>query len=235
MDITSDWNGRLLAQVLSEAPSLTLSFYSYGILLRKQEGDRVSEYPVDAEQVALALSAKVRFDTGLLSDDTLLVRQEGAQRLVIAYRAPRKTGLFLEGSEHPLHVPLPALVLLRTVSDGQQPQYALYAVKNRPATLNESLFHAPLPNVFSSGNICWGTVPRASDAGLTGTSLAQDWDLLLGSRFGDHAANGKSKRYPSDIRKMWATLEARHARTYPKSDLLPVNKTLGQVIGEARA
>jgi hypothetical protein len=43
-----------------EQPSLILSFYSFGVMLHKRDGDKVSEHPVDPAQVALALSAKVR-------------------------------------------------------------------------------------------------------------------------------------------------------------------------------
>jgi hypothetical protein len=57
-----------------EQPSLILSFYSFGVMLHKRDGDKVSEHPVDPAQVALALSAKVGFDTGLLGGNTLLVR-----------------------------------------------------------------------------------------------------------------------------------------------------------------
>ena len=217
-----------------EQPSLILSFYSFGAMLHKREGDAVSEYPVDPTQIAMALSAKVRFDTGLLSDRTLLVRQEGTKKIVAEYRAPQKTGLYLDGSETALRVPLPGLVLIRLTSENKNPQYGVFAVKKRPITLNEPLFHAPLPNVFSSGNICWGTVPQVDESGLQAASLAGDWAVLLGSRFNDHGVSGKSKSHPSDIRQMLIALEGRNARTYPKSDLLPAKKTLAQVLGDEK-
>lgn len=228
----SDWSGQLLAQALIEKPSLILSFYSFGAMLHKREGDKVSEYPVDPTQIAMALSAKVRFDTGLLSDNTLLVRQEGTKKIIAEYRAPQKTGVYLDGSETALRVPLPGLVLIRLTTEDKNPQYGVFAVKKRPTTLNEPLFHAPLPNVFSSGSICWGTVPQVEESGLQSTSLAGDWAVLLGSRFNDHGVNGKSKSHPSDIRQMLIALEGRKSRTYPKSDLLPIKKTLAQVLGD---
>lgn len=218
-----------------EQPSLILSFYSFGIMLHKREGERVSEYPVDPAQVALALSARVRFDTGILSDSTVLVRQEGVKKVVVEYRAPQKTGLYLDGSETALRVPLPGLLLIRDTAENHKPQYQVYAVKQRPANFNIPLFHAPLPNVFSSGGICWGTVPRVTDAALQGTSLVDDWAVLLGSRFNDHGVGGKSKCYPKDIRQMLIALEKRSARAYPKTDLLPVKRTLAQVLGDERA
>jgi hypothetical protein len=234
MNLTSNWNGQLLPSALTEPPSLILSFYSYGVLLRKQEGELVTEYPVDPAQIALALAAKVTFDTGLLGGDTLLVRQNGVKRTVVDYRSPQKTGLFLDGSETALRVPLPGMILIRVTTDDKAPQYGVFAVKRRPENLDTPLFHAPIPNVFSSGSICWGTVPRVEDAALRGSALADDWTMLLGSAFGDHAVGGKSKRQPQDIRKLLIELEGKKATRYPTGDLLPVKKTLAQVLGDAQ-
>ena len=189
---------------------------------------------VDPAQVALALAAKVTFDTGLLTAETLLVRQDGVKRLVVEYRSPRKTGLYLDGSDTPLRVALPPLVLIRVTTEDKNPQYQVYAVKARPTTLDTPLFHAPLPNVFSSGSICWGSVQRVTDAVLQGNSLAEDWNQLLGSPFGDHACSGKSRSHPQDIRQKWIDLERRKARVYPKSDLIPVKRTLAQVLGDEK-
>ena len=216
--------------MLSEQPSLSLEFYSYGMLMRRREGDAVTEYAVDPAQVALALAAKVTFDTGLISGDTLLVRQEGVSKTVVAYRKAQMTGVYLDGSEVALRVPLPPLVMIRTTSEDRSPNYAVYAVKRRPAALDTALFHAPLPNVFNSGSICWGTVQRVSDTALTGASLTEDWAQLLGSSFGDHACNGKSRSHPHDIRQKLIELEQKQARRYPTSDLIPAKKTLAQII-----
>jgi hypothetical protein len=155
------------------------------------------------------------------------------KKTIVEYRPPQKTGLFLDGSETALRVPLPPLVLIRVTTDNA-PQYGLYTVKKRPSGMDEPLFHAPLPNVFSSGAICWGSVKRVSDEALAGTNLKDDWTMLLGSPFGDHACSGKSKAHPSDIRQMLIALEGRKARVYPKPDLLPVKKTLAQVLGDEK-
>lgn len=217
---------------LTEQPSLTIKFYSFGAMMIKREGDKVTEFPVDPEQIALALAAKVTFDTGLLAQDTLLVRQDGVTRLVVEYRRQQKTGIFLDGAETPLRVPLPPLLLIRTTSQDRKPKYEVYAVKERPTTLDVPLFHTPLPNVFNSGGICWGSVKRVSDSDLQTNSLAADWSQFLGSSFGNHATNGKSKSHGQDIREKLAELEKRNARVYPKSDLIPVKRTLAQVVGD---
>jgi hypothetical protein len=50
-----DGSGRRLTAALQERPSLSLEFYSYGILLRKCSGDTVQEYPVDPQHGEQAL------------------------------------------------------------------------------------------------------------------------------------------------------------------------------------
>lgn len=82
---------------------------------------------------------------------------------------------------------------------------------------SETALRVPLPNVFSSGSICWGTVQRASDNTLQTTTLAEDWVVLLGSRFNDHGMGGKSKSHPSDIRQMLVALEKDSARALPQT------------------
>ena len=232
MNPAYDWHGRVLQTALNEEPSLSLDFYSYGVMLRKREGDMLTEYAVDPAQVAVALAAKVTFDTGLLSGDTLLIRTEGVKKTVVEYRKGQKTGVYLEGSETALRIPLPPLLMIRTTSEDRNPNYAVYAVKRKPKSLDVALFQAPLPNVFNSGSICWGTVQRVSDTALLGASLTEDWAMLLGSPFGDHACSGKSKSHRSDIRQKLIELETNSARRYPTSDLIPANKTLAQVLGD---
>src|SRR5690606_23482598 len=105
-------------------------------------------------------------------------------------------------------------------------------VKGRPTSLDAKLFRCPLPNVFNSASICWGTVQRVSDDALSSGSLVVDWSMLLGSPFGDHACSGKSASFPQDIRKMLIEMEGRKARVCPRRDLISADKTLAQAIGD---
>lgn len=231
MNGTTNWQTHALQTALQEEPSLVLSFYSYGVILRKREGASIREYPIDPAHAAVALAAKVTFNTGLLTGDTLYIHMEGTKKTVVEYRKPQITGIFLDNSPVALRVPLPGLVMLRQTDHERSPSYSVYAVKKRPTSLDADLFLAPLPNVFNSGAICWGTVQRVSDEGLSGASLAEDWTMLLGSSFGDHACSGKSKSHKSDIRQKLIQLEAKKAKRYPVSDLVSARKTLTHLIG----
>src|SRR5258706_8220820 len=136
-----------LDQAIQEPPRLTLNFYSYGILMRQRRDDGgETEYAVSPEQLATALSAKVRFETGLLSSNTLYLATEGIQKIVVEYRRPQKTALFLDGSEMPVCVPLPSLIMVRVTTANDNPRYGIYAVKVRPTAISVPLYLAPLPN-----------------------------------------------------------------------------------------
>src|SRR5262249_20805200 len=152
-----------LDEAIQEQPQLTLNFYSYGILMRQRRDDgSETEFAVSPEQLATVLSAKVRFESGLLRDSTIYLCAEGVKRIVVEYRPPQTTAVFLDGTDHPVRVPLPGLLMLRVTTASDNPRYAIYAVKDRPQTLDAVLYHAPLPNVGRS-DVCWGSVKKVSD------------------------------------------------------------------------
>ena len=221
----SDWTHAHLQQTLNEAPQLILTFYRYGILLRQPTPDGGhTEYPVDPSQVATALSTHLRFETGLLDGNILSMQQMGHQHTVVIFRPAQLTGVWIEGSDAPVRLPLPPLVLMRQIG-GASARYAVFAVKRRPTTWETPLFHAPLPNVYPSGSVCWGTVPVPLTLAPT-----QLWEPLLGSAFGNHAVSGKSRQFPSDIRQHWLHLAQSARRVYPLRDLMPTPFTLHHLI-----
>lgn len=214
---------------------MTLSCYSFGIILRRRTPNGAwTEYAVDPVQVAAALSTELSFCTGLLSEDILYYRLDGVLQTVVGYRKGQKTGLYLEGSEEPLRIPLPPLLMVRTVTGQKQPRYQVFAVKRRPTTLNAPLFVAPLPNVYHTGNVCWGSVSLPDITLEETVSLASGWQVLLGTPFGNHSVARKSQAHPADIREHYLALAARGTRVYPRGDLIPANMTLAQVLGGTR-
>lgn len=220
-----------MTAALHAKPTLTLAFYPFGIILHRQLDDGgVTEYAVSPAQLAEALAVKVKFETGLLSGNTLYIASEGVRKVIVEYRPPQRTALWLDGSETPLIIPLPGLVMGRVTTGNESPRYGVYAAKERPETLDVPLFHPPLPNtgMGNTGAICWGNVRKVSSEALLQNRLDEDWKLLLGSTFTNHSVGGKSKRHHDDIRQQFIALEKRKARKYPVSDLIPVKLTLGQ-------
>ena len=211
-------------------PTLVLSFYPYGIIMRRTvQGGGFTEYAVSPAQLATVLAARVQFETGLLAGNTLYVGSEGVRKVVAEYRDPQRTALYLDGAENALVVPLPGLVLIRSTSANDSPRYGVYAVKHRPTSLDAELFLSPLPNTDRSG-ICWGSVRKVSPGALAGCDLKEDWQALLGSLFTNHNCSGKSKSHPQDIRQKLVELEQHKRRVYPVRDLVTLEWTLGQVL-----
>lgn len=224
-------DGLLAFQQLMQTPPLvTLTVYPFGVLMERPTPQGRTAYLVDPQQIALQLATTLRFETGILTDKTLYVAQEGVQKIVVEYRPRQKTALFLEGLDHPVIIPLPPLLLFRRTTSDARPEYRLFAVKKRPSDGQAALFHAPLPNLYEDGRVCWGTVQQLDTAQLQQTSLTDDWKMLLGTRFGTHNAMNRSQRYPANICQQYLALEAAKARFYPVSDLVPARRTLEQVI-----
>ncbi len=199
--------------------------------MRKETETNTTEYPVSAEDVATALSAKVAFTTGILMPNTICILSEGARRTVVEYRPPQKTALWLEGADDPLRVPLPGLLMIRSTIAGQNPNYRIYAVTERPASFNAPLYRTPLPNISGDGSVCWGTVTKVKSQALVGNDLAEDWAQLLATPFGNHSVHGKCRSFDHDIRRLYIELEKRKARFYPKEELVSEKRTLGSVLG----
>jgi hypothetical protein len=189
-----------------------------------------TEYPVDPDMVAKILAASIpeeEFNTGLLGEDVLTIWQRGVKRVVASFRQPEVTGLWLEGSDDPIRVPLPGLVMIRTTQQHANAQYRFYAVKDRP-TLKTRLYIAPLPHVNNNGS-CWGTVTVKP---TTDNDLTPDWSAFMGSRFGNHSVNGKSVSQPDDIRKLLIDLDKKGCGKYPMRDLVDLKTTFGEMLSE---
>ena len=64
---------------LQAKPTMTLSFYHFGILLHRMTDDGGElEYAISPAQLAGALAIKVKFETGLLNGNTLFITNTSA-------------------------------------------------------------------------------------------------------------------------------------------------------------
>jgi PRTRC genetic system protein B len=121
-----------------------------------------------------------------------------------------------------LELPMPALAFF-----GYEQRYHLWAFKDAELKGDTSLFAAPLPNVDSNGAICFGSnlVPKAS-----AKTIEEAWRIFLASPFTNHSVNGKSRKYPDDVRKQLMRLAERRNCRYPIDDLVSLNRTANMVI-----
>lgn len=209
--------------MLTVQPDMSLEFYPFGVVMRRNTEHGSTAYAIDPTELSAIMAQNVIVDTGLLPEGSLYYARVGAQIKIIEYRAPQVTAIWLEGSEDPLRIPLPGLVMIR-VSQGDHHEYRLFAVKHRPSKPEDKLYRAPLPNTSTEG-ICWGTVKRGKDASKS-ASLEDDWVQLLGSRFGNHDVSRKSKSHEKDIRAKFTDMEKRKTKKYPLTDLIETKYTM---------
>lgn len=185
----------------------------------------MSEYPVDPETISQRLMRDVKpekFTTGFISQ-TLYYSKQSTHRIIAEYRPPQMTGLWFDGSDEPVKVPLPGLVLIADCT-GRHATYRVVAVKKRPQAMDEDIFDAPLPNV-TQGNICWGSTARMPlDENVP--DLSAIWMSFFSTPFGNHGVDSKStqRKYAHDVRVLLIDLAQRKARTYPTATLVGIGK-----------
>lgn len=221
-------NGANVLNVLSASmtPKLTLSFHDFGVIMTK---GNVS-YPVDPQEVQRILQAKGEaeaFSTGLIPRDTIYMYRKGRTSILIGYRPPTFTGLWLERqnarSDNPevVRLMLPGLVMKRKQT-GKSFSHSVWAVKEYPSPQTQ-LYYAPLPNI-GHGGVCWGTVSLES---VSENDLSEDWKILLGSVMNNHSIGNKSKAF-EDVRDK---LRAQQGQMeYDLDDLVSARSTVGELI-----
>ena len=121
-----------------------------------------------------------------------------------------------------LKVPLPSLVFA-----GLGTRYYIWAVRERQFDPNSAAFQAPLANVTSDGQICFGgnTVPTADVATIVNT-----WDLFRDSPFNDHDAKERCLSQTEDVRALLVQLDGR--RSFPRRELVRAGAPIGSVVNQ---
>jgi len=189
------------------------------VATRYQQGRAGASFIADPLAVAQALNG-FDIDSGLLPENVLFwQRREGVERVAIWLPPQVWWPVRIETRQETVawRVPLPGLVLV-----GYRKYYQLFAVadEGRPGPESE-LFAAPCPNV--SGQVCVGNAPFPVAGAST---MGEAVQVFFESGFNAHLANGKSRKYPDDITRMWRVLNRIKAAEYPLADLVPMRMQL---------
>ncbi|HRQ42145.1 MAG TPA: hypothetical protein PLD25_29855 [Chloroflexota bacterium] len=200
-------------------PRLRLDFYNTTVLMsRWEDNGRLATYPVSVHDVVSACT-NVQLSSGLLPPNTLFWKQQANQVMLGIYVPARRWKVQTE--EHSYHVPMPPFVFA-----GYGSSYYVFAVKKRPSSEHDQLYHAPCPNVHTHGGICQGNTPfpiyspRNIQTALT--------LFLEGSLFNVDLSRGKCRSHPEDVRQLWAELDGR--KRFPLGELVPTGRTINSVI-----
>lgn len=196
---------------------LRLDFYGQAILMHVIEDGVIQTRMVSAEEVSRTLARRVGVFSGFLPRDTVWWRQlpNGVEAAI--WRRPQVTRVALqEGMFAPprrFTVPMPGLLFL--CSPGRPPW--LWAVKRRPGSPEDILYHAPCFNVFGHGESCAGTHHYSQDP----AQIPEEFFRAFFSRTGDY--RGRSHRHPDDLAGLWEELDGK--KRFPLDDLVEYGRT----------
>jgi PRTRC genetic system protein B len=123
-----------------------------------------------------------------------------------------------------IRLDLPSFVLM-----GYKSSYYLWAVEEEEFNPHAQIYHAPLPNIYGDGRICFGanTSPQ-----VKGPDLKDAWELFLRSPFTCAHINNRSQKFPDHICDALHHFaeHKRSNRTYPVEDLIPYHLTIEEVV-----
>lgn len=200
-------------------PRLRLDFYPTAVLMsRWKEDGRVTTYPVSIHDVVSACTS-VELTSGLLPPDTLFWQQRADQIGLGIYVRARRWQVQTEGQSY--HIPMPPFVFV-----GSGTSYHIFAVKQRPRHAHDRLYHAPCPNVHATGGICQGNTPFPI---CSPQNIQTALQLFMEeSYFNADLSRGKCRRYPDDVRRLWAELDGQ--KRFPLSELVPAQRALHSLL-----
>lgn len=190
---------------------LRLDFFHQATIMTFFQGESTITRLVDAMDVAHALASDLTFGTGLLPPGTIWWQNTRAGPVFALYVEPKVWRLTLQTDikKEPrrFDVPLPGLVFLCT--PGQPPW--VYAVKRKPTKETDTVYRAPLANIFADGRSCPGSHKYP-------TRVADIVKSFFISFFSATADLGhRSKKFPKNVISLWEFLDGK--KRFPLDDL----------------
>ncbi len=191
------------------------------IFLEKKETrglDMASSKYLRESQVRSAFTG-ARSDTGWLSHEVIRAGYDAKGPFYVAFFPSQARSIQFVKEEAAHSIIWPALVLI-----GAGGKHYLFAVMKMTHVDGASqLYHAPFPNTYDDGRICWGeNGNQAVDASQAEKTL----DLFFESPFNHDLATGKSKKGTSLLNIYTASQGA----FYPVEDLVPFRQNLESML-----
>lgn len=129
-----------------------------------------------------------------------------------------------------LNVPWPTLIF-----HARSGRLSIAAMKgSRHPDSNTPVSHAPVMNIYNSGNVCTGNADLPPDCTI---ESMKGWeDVIYRTRF-THVNHDFTLRFPKkssvstpDHYKWWCELERSGAKRFPSASLVPMGKKLGEFL-----
>lgn len=195
---------------------LALIFTGGQYLLYQRQGQELRAKGVSAQALRQAF-VQEPVDSGWLPAGVIRSGTGAAGPFVVKYIPPRvqTLSLFKAGGVTPpqlVQVPLPGLVFI-----GLHTTYSVWALCEETFSPSARLYHAPLPNVYADGRICFGS-NRPPE--VSAQTIEEAWQLFLTAPFNGDLAASRSRQHPKDVRAQLFALARKKATSYPVDDLV---------------
>ncbi len=200
---------------------LALLFVKGQYLLYQRVGKVLRTKGVSPETLYAAFAAELG-DSGWLTPDVMRCGVGPAGAFAVKFVAPGKHLLHFDAGNPSkpllLTVPLPPLVFagVNVPEGSNRATYHVWAMREATFRPEAVLCHAPLPNVYDDGRICWGENHPPEVALAT---IDQAWRLFISSLFTGEMGEERSKEHPRDVRGLFLALSG--SDRYPVEDLQP--------------
>lgn len=183
-------------------------------IFRRKDEHGYSSKVVAPQDVKVAFT-HIEDDSGWMPRDILRLGHSIKGAWYVKVIPDRKTTLIIsQGQEKiTITIPLPTMIFMGVASS-----YYVWSTKDKEPTAETKLYQAPLPNVSSEGQICWGN----NSPGMANVSASdRAWHNFIRSPFTGHSTSGKSLHEPDDIRCYLLALgDQPSKRKYPSGDLV---------------
>lgn len=193
-----------------------IDVYHESIVLRLWLDGVITTRPVSALDVARAFTRDIPVSTGILPEGALWWTSGSEGPMVALWRPPRvwPAALQLEAFKPPRRFSLPMPGLVFVCQPGRAPR--VYAAKRRPRRPEDTLYLAPLFNLFRDGRTCAGTHSFPQEV----TDIPESFFMAFFTREAD--IRGRSKKHPDNLLALWEELDGK--KRFPLRDLVPWGK-----------
>ncbi len=208
--------------VIDRQPLVQIGIFEDAVYLTRRQGPSWVSYPISPEDLSTTLG-KLPTSSGLLPPNTLGTGTVNGHRFYVLAVPPRPVALRIAGQKQPHTIQTPPLIWAGCAQD-----YRIFALNtNDLPHVHSALYHAPFPNTYDPGSICWGSTDRRSDA--ASETMLSALDLYLeGSYFNSHIAQNRSRSKPRSVTALYRRLNAE--TPYPLDDLVPAGHDLGWLL-----
>jgi hypothetical protein len=207
-----NWSLPSSLNVSPDELQVRVDFYNSSVVLQWLENGAISTRMVSAREVALALLSDIPLHSGLLPPDALWWSQDATAEVALWVR-PRvwPVALMVKAGEPAprFRLPMPGFIFVCRPAEAPR----IYAVKRRPKSHKDEVYHAPLFNVFGDGRTCAGSHQYPVKIEDIPRSFFTSFFSLDGSM------SGRSKKHPDSLYSLWQELDGR--KRYPLGDLVP--------------